>query len=148
MDEMQNIVELCRQADVATRPLTHDGAFHIYKLEYNERAFGDIVVVLQPAKGFDFRIRFVRDRDFPRCEISPDARMVWENVYRLKEDWQILEHVLEALGIPKPETSRSFEEMMPRWSKLIRDNIQKLNDAYAPANYEHTRELIEKQFRK
>lgn len=136
MFNINNIIDLCNWAVAVTNPLTEDGSFHIYQLWFNEQAFGDILILLQPKVRKDFEIMFTSDRDFPRCDITIERK-------GFPQAWYPLEYVLEALGLPKPENTSNIEEMVPRWSIFIKDNIQKLRDAYAPENYPRTRELIE-----
>lgn len=152
MDAIRSMGELYKQAEAATLPLTEDGSFHIFQLWYDGRAFGNIVVLLQPRRDLGFRIMFTKDRDQPFCYLSPDAVEVGRNMYTLKEDWHYIGDVLDALGIPKQEITvqfermfplQSFEEMMPRWSFFVKNHIEKLREAYTPESYPRTRELIQ-----
>lgn len=112
----------------ALSELTNDGTFHIEKLIYDEKAFGNSLVILSSNEQVD--IRFTNDRGIFWCEIGQ------------AKEWYFIEDVFLIIGIKAAITSTDFIGMVTEISKTIKKNATQIFRAFDSKHCKETQSKV------
>lgn len=108
----------------ALNPLTNDGIFYIDRVDYDEKNFGNIYVVLSSNNQID--IRFIKDRGVFRCEVGQAG------------EWYFIEDVLTLIGVTIANKSTDLVDFITEMATLMKRNISRIFQAFNAQNSKDT----------
>ena len=108
--------------------LIQEGTFWIVRIEYDQRNFGNICVMLRSKNQVD--IRFVKDRSDFWCELGHLG------------EWYFVEDVFALIGVVCSIRSNDLYEFMEKVAFAIKYNATRIFDAFATDNFPSTQTKI------
>lgn len=108
--------------------LTSGGIFHINRIDYDEKNFGNINALLSSNNQVD--IRFIKDRGVFWCEVGQAGQ------------WYFIEDVCAFIGVTVLKESNDFINYITEMSDLIRLNIAQIFDVFNTENSKDTQRKI------
>ena len=111
--------------------LTNNGLFNIERIEYDEKNFGNTIVLLRTNN--QVYIRFVKDRGSVWCEVGQEG------------DWYYLEDVLKLYGSTMEIKSVAFHDYIEEVSKLIKLNFSSILRVFTSAESQVLKNRIKEQ---
>ena len=108
----------------ALNALTNDGTFYINQIDYDEKNFGNIYVVLSSNNQVD--IRFIKDRGVFWCEVGQAG------------EWYFIEDVFTFVGVSVANKSNDLTDFIAEMATLIKSNISKIFQAFNAKNSKDT----------
>lgn len=112
----------------AVEALTIDGTFHIDRIEYDEKNFGNVLAVLNSKNQVD--IRFIKDRGDFWCEVGQTG------------EWYFIEDVFTLIGIAFVRKSSDFIDFTTEISALIEKAKPHIFNAFNAKNSKDTQSKI------
>lgn len=112
----------------ALNTLTNDGTFYIDQIDYDEKNFGNIYIVLSSNNQVD--IRFIKDRGVFWCEVGQAG------------EWYFIEDVFTFIGVPVVSKSNNLIDFIAEMATLIKRNITKIFQAFNAKNSKDTQMKI------
>ncbi len=120
-----NVEEMIRNS---LNILTSDGTFHIDRIGYEERNFGNAFVVLNSKNQVD--IRFIKDKGDFWCEIGQTG------------EWYFIEDVFAFIGVTFVNSSTDFISFTAETATLIKKNIPQIFQAFNTNNSKDTHSKV------
>lgn len=108
----------------ALNVLTNDGTFYISRINYDEKNFGNIYVVL--SSNNQVEIRFIKDRGVFWCEVGQAG------------EWYFIEDVFTFIGVAVVNKSNDLIDFIAEMATLIKRNIPKIFQAFNTKNSKDT----------
>ena len=108
----------------ALNAFTNDGTFYINQIDYDEKNFGNIYVVLSSNNQVD--IRFIKDRGVFWCEVGQAG------------EWYFIEDVFTFVGVSVANKSNDLTDFIAEMATLIKSNISKIFQAFNAKNSKDT----------
>lgn len=115
-----NIEDIRNALDV----LISDGTFQIDRIDYDERNFGNIYVVLSSNKRI--YVRFIKDRGEFWCEIGHAG------------EWYFAEDVFTLIGVASVSKNTDLINYIQEMVALIKANITSVFQAFSEKNVKNT----------
>ncbi len=109
---------------IALNTLTNDGTFYVDRINYDEKGFGNIYVVLKSTNQVD--IRFIKDRGVFWCEVGQAG------------EWYFIEDVFTLIGVPIVNKSNDLIDFIAEMATLIKRNIPQIFQVFDVKNLEDT----------
>ncbi len=104
--------------------LINDGTFYIDRIDYDEKNFGNIYVVLRSNNQVD--IRFIRDRGVFWCELGQAG------------EWYFIEDVFTFIGATVVNKSNDLIDFIAEMATLIKRNMPQIFQAFNTKNSKDT----------
>lgn len=108
----------------ALNVLTSGGVFHIDRIDYDEKNFGNIYVVLSSNNQVD--IRFIKDRGVFWCEVGQAG------------EWYFIEDVFTFIGVTVVNKSNDLIDFIAEMATLIKRNMPQIFQAFNAKNSKDT----------
>ncbi len=108
----------------ALNVLTSGGVFHIDRIDYDEKNFGNIYVVLSSNNQVD--IRFIKDRGVFWCEVGQAG------------EWYFIEDVFTFIGVTVVNKSNDLIDFIAEMATLIKRNMPQIFQAFNTKNSKDT----------
>ncbi|MCL4423993.1 MAG: hypothetical protein M1299_04345 [Firmicutes bacterium] len=108
----------------ALNVLTSGGIFHIDRIDYDEKNFGNIYVVLSSNNQVD--IRFIKDRGAFWCEVGQAG------------EWYFIEDVFTFIGVTVVNKSNDLIDFIAEMATLIKRNMPQIFQAFNTKNSKDT----------
>lgn len=112
----------------AVRELTRDGAFQIAKMTYDEKNFGNALVLLK--SGVNFNIRFIKDRGDVWCEVGSSQQT---------GEWFGIDDVLAIIGVQIELRCTELIKLITKTVGVVKGNFSQINHAFDEKHYLDTR---------
>lgn len=108
----------------ALNVLTSGGVFHIDRIDYDEKNFGNIYVVLSSNNQVD--IRFIKDRGVFWCEVGQAG------------EWYFIEDAFTFIGVTVVNKSNDLIDFIAEMATLIKRNMPQIFQAFNAKNSKDT----------
>lgn len=102
-----------------------DGTFRIERIDYDEKNFGNICVLLSSNR--QINLRFIKDKGVYWCEVGQDG------------EWFYLEDVLTLIGESFSNSSEEFMEFIADIITLIKKNMSQISQPFDENNFLETK---------
>jgi len=100
--------------------LLKDGNFCVDKIDYDQRNFGNVYVLVRSNN--QVNIRFVKDRDTFWCEIGKSG------------EWYFIEDVFALIGADYDIGGNDLYEFMSKVAIAVKDNTNKIFNMFASSS--------------
>ena len=104
--------------------LTNDGTFHIDLISYDEKHFGNVLIVLSSNNRVD--IRFINDRGIFSCDVGQAG------------EWFFIEDLFAVIGVTFAVNSDDLIDFIARMAYFIKSIIPQIFQAFNTENYNDT----------
>ena len=122
MEHKEEILVWENRIKSAVEVLTTDNLFQIVQIKYDEKVFGNVLVLLTAYfKSININIRFILDRGDFYCDMGLSMQ---------PKEWFLLSDILTAIGVDTKPDVACFLECISRTSKVIKQNLLLLVQAF------------------
>lgn len=112
----------------ALEELTRNGIFEIENMVFDEKNFGNMMVLLK--SNANFYIRFIRDRGDVWCELGSSEQT---------REWFGINDIMSIIGLQVEVHGKDLVKVINKTTNIMNQNFPKIDEAFSEEHFPETR---------